>query len=82
MASSFEANTNGSILTGVAVRPRIAKEFEVQTTNVLVVMAKIAGMESTANMTSVVSTLARSVAPILRLPSWSWRLSSYYALVS
>src|SRR5215210_1791938 len=39
-----------------ARRPRMAKALEVQTTNVSVVIAKIAGMESTANTTSVVST--------------------------
>src|SRR4028119_675771 len=43
-----------------ARRPRMAKAFEVQTTKVLVVIANIAGMESTAKTTSVVSTAIRT----------------------
>lgn len=42
-----------------ARRPRMVKALEVQTTKVLVVIAKIAGMESTAKTTSVVSTAIR-----------------------
>src|SRR5215208_3285268 len=43
-----------------ARRPRMAKASEVQTTKVLVVIAKIAGIESTAKTTSVVSTAIRT----------------------
>ena len=40
----------------IARRPRIAKTFEVSTMNGSVVIAKIAGIESTAKIRSVIST--------------------------
>jgi hypothetical protein len=44
------------------LRPRIAKTFEVMTINESVVIAKMAGMESSANTRSVISTITRATS--------------------
>src|ERR671911_1418208 len=57
-----------------ARKPRMAKALEVHTTKVSVVIAKIAGIESTAKTTSVDSTAIRTASSGVAMslpPSWT-----------